>query len=60
MTPEDRKYVHWQKPRGHRADYAKTWTACGKRAALVPSSPDAERVTCPACLTHVRKIEQPG
>lgn len=54
MTREDRAHVHYEKLGGDK------WTACGKRAALLPTTVTGERVTCPACLTHVTRIETPG
>lgn len=35
------------------------WTACGKRAAISRTTRYDDKVTCPKCLTHVRKIETP-
>ena len=48
--------THWNKSGRDR------WLACGKASRFrtaFPSTTDKRRVTCPACLTHVRKVETP-
>lgn len=46
--------THFVKPHETR------WTACGKRAAIWPTSRNPREVTCFACRTHLRKVETPA
>jgi len=55
MTAADRTNLHLRKQSS-----SVRWTACGLRAALVPTIPNPALVTCPACRTHVDRIETPN